>query len=169
MWIALFSRSGSEIEALCSYDHIPDLIISDRELEDRSLSRDQYIVMSHDDIMKFLLTQKKALITLHGYLRILPSSVTLECNVYNGHPGDIILYPELKGINPQKKAFDLGYTPVGCVIHEVIPEVDEGRVVKYESKKVVDYSLEGYYNQLSNMQLKLWRDFFERSNSTNSL
>ena len=70
------------------------------------------------------------LVTLHGYLRILPPSFCDKTRIYNGHPGLITKHPELKGFNPQKKAFEAGtYKTVGSVIHEVIPELDSGDVV----------------------------------------
>jgi folate-dependent phosphoribosylglycinamide formyltransferase PurN len=46
-----------------------------------------------------------AIVTLHGWLRVIPAYVCERSRIYNGHPGLITKYPELKGKDPQVRAF----------------------------------------------------------------
>ena len=113
-WVALFSQTGSEIcqvsEKLGRY---PDLIISNAT---------DFIKINDDLIGKapMIFTEKKptveeylqyipedALVTMHGWLRIVPSEVCEKRNIYNGHPGLITKYPELKCKDRQLKAYKL--------------------------------------------------------------
>ena len=55
---------------------------------------------------------KHDLITLHGYLRIIPENICKQCkHIYNGHPGLINMYPELKGKDPQEARRHLDALP----------------------------------------------------------
>ena len=73
-----------------------------------------------------------AIVTLHGWLRIVPPYVCERSKIYNGHPGLITKYPELKGKDPQEKAFKLKHKTIGCVLHKVSAGVDEGKIVMEE-------------------------------------
>lgn len=163
MWIALFSRSGSEIVKLCeAIGRKPDLVLTnnfDSSTWYPGVNSLGISVAKHDVIMERLRANPGAKVTLHGYLRILPEDVTELCEIYNGHPGDIINYPELKGKDPQEKAFKLGHKEVGCVIHRVNALVDDGDIVKCDWGIPVDNDLESYYNKLAFAQLELWKDF----------
>ena len=46
------------------------------------------------------------LITLNGWLRIVPPDKCAKYNIYNGHPGLITKYPELKGKDPQQRMWE---------------------------------------------------------------
>ena len=70
-----------------------------------------------------------ALVTMHGWLRIVPGQVCEQRTIYNGHPGLITKYPELKGKDPQLKAVELGHNVGGCVIHQATAELDGGPIV----------------------------------------
>ena len=103
--------------------------------------------------------KKDVFVTLHGYLRILPPDFTRSSNIYNGHPGAIDEYPELKGFNPQKKAWEAKHDRVGCVIHKVTPELDNGPIV---AKTTIDNNFNTYEElekSLHDESTKLWINF----------
>ena len=126
-----------------------------------SISSDT-ILKSHNSIVKNLsILPEDTLITLHGYLRLIPENA-ISNRMYNVHPGDIVKYPELKGIHPQAKALELGLSSTGVVIHEVTPEVDNGKIISSAQytidSKETKYSL---INNLRDLSIDLWCDFYE--------
>ena len=84
------------------------------------------------------------LVTLHGYLKILPGDVlmTSGATFLNGHPGLITVYPELKGKNPQERFFkfqsERNYDFIGSVVHYVVRDVDNGPVLAQSYDLVPD-------------------------------
>jgi folate-dependent phosphoribosylglycinamide formyltransferase PurN len=99
------------------------------------------------------------LVTLHGYLRILPEEVVTTHEVINGHPGDIIKYPELKGKDPQAKAIDLGLPSTGVVLHKAVAEVDAGEILKHQERTIhAGTTTEQLILDLKALQLNLWCD-----------
>jgi len=135
-WIAMFSQTGSEIAALAKeLGRSPDLILTNnrkREWHD-FINTCNVHVDTHDGLMNYLRLgpTDNFIITLHGYLRIIPEDITRMYEMYNGHPGLITTYPELKGKDPQEKVWSNmdAYSIVGSVVHKVTPEVDDGEVV----------------------------------------
>ena len=110
------------------------------------------------------LLPEDALITMHGWLRIVPGEVCEKRNIYNGHPGLITKYPELKGKDPQKKAIQLKHATAGCIIHQATAELDGGPIVA-ESKEV---SINGWYEdeewviqKLHKVSVDLWIKFLK--------
>ena len=105
------------------------------------------------------------LVTLHGYLRILPASFCDKTRIFNGHPGLITKYPELKGFNPQEKTWNNKekYDQVGCVIHRVIPELDSGEVVASADTQNVFESQEQLTGCLHSMSVNLWCEFLRNN------
>ena len=98
--------------------------------------------------------------TLHGWLKIVPSEICKEYDIYNGHPGDVIKYPQLKGKDPQKKAFDLGLKTSGCIIHRVTPVVDDGPIEMYDQVSIEDCKSElEVINRLKECSLNQWTTF----------
>lgn len=101
-----------------------------------------------------------SLITLHGWLRILPKEFCETYkHLYNGHPGLINHFPELKGKDPQEKAFKWGHTLIGSVVHRVTAEVDEGEILTYDEVSIYSTSLDDYYNYLRKTSLNAWEEF----------
>ena len=91
-WIALFSQTGSEIvEIIKRTNRIPHLIVTNNL--DNTYSPELYnlnipiLLGKHKVLMDYLRTQNdwKVIITLHGYLRILPEDICLNFSIYNGH------------------------------------------------------------------------------------
>ena len=182
-WVAFFSQTGSEIVNICkAIDQWPDLIVTNKqdnktthvELIRRIRERDTKLItlpewpkeidyLKAADRLGFSILReewmKEVLITLHGYLRILPPDFTKSSTIYNGHPGLITKHPELKGMDPQKKAWNESHIRVGCVIHKVIPELDSGEVV---AEKMIHNNFETFVDMLDALHVassELWINF----------
>ena len=138
VWVALFSQSGSEIQALSEQLKVKPLIFTNNMRSTWVAGLDVYLQEKHDDLMGWFREsypnedyRKNVLITLHGYMRILPPDICERYNIYNGHPAAIDLYPELKGKDPQVRTWNdrEKYSIIGSVVHKVVPEVDAGENV----------------------------------------
>jgi formyltetrahydrofolate hydrolase len=172
-WVCLFSQTGKEIVDLSErVGRCPDLIITNAPREkivpeiyslkfvnitwvcDRPKPHHYYSILPK--------RKEGVIITLHGWLRIIPKEVCEDWagKIFNGHPGLITKYPQLKGQNPQKKAFDLGLPTSGSVVHAVSPEVDEGEIFTYKETDIAGLSLDEVYNKLRLTSLDAWEDFF---------
>src|SRR5574343_640449 len=97
-------------------------------------SKEKYVLPSQptlQDYQKYVEKWRKMsdIIILSGYLRVLPPELCSMFEIYNAHPGDIVQHPELKGLDPQKKAIELRLTTTGVVIHEVTLEIDSGKII----------------------------------------
>lgn len=168
-WLAMFSQTGSEICNLSErLGRWPDMILTnnhDKESWHPGIQKAiaPVYVSKHMDLMDIvnIYDPNNSLITLHGYLRILPAYIANKYNIINGHPGDIINFPELKGKNPQAKALELGLSTTGVVLHKVTPEVDDGEIVKYANVKIADRELNSLISQLKDLQLDLWCEYLE--------
>ncbi len=165
-WVAMFSQSGSEIYNLSArLGRAPDYIITNNDkrdtwhpgLEDLSASM---IIGKHSELMELMrVMPTDALVTLHGYLRILPADIVERFEIINGHPGDVVLYPELKGKDPQAKAIELGLESTGVVLHKVITEVDAGDIIKYDRRFIhAGVNTEQLILDLKALQLDLWSE-----------
>ena len=176
-WVALFSQSGQEIWSLyASLGRAPDLIITNqvnREriypiLLERFQDRLVYITQNTVETYKNILRETD-LVTLHGYLRIIPAETCNTFNIYNGHPGLITLYPDLKGYNPQEKACKKEYKTIGSVIHKCVAEVDAGPIIVEKSYTMTveeclqykDKLQQLYTDLLRDTSLACWREFFK--------
>jgi len=170
IWIAFFSQTGSEIanisEALGRY---PDLIITNKDPEkcqdvDQRIDRLYHISRkpSVEEYEEILSVFENPIITLHGYLRILPEEICKKYEIYNGHPGLITEYPELKGKDPQLRAFEGKYEQAGAVLHKVIPEVDEGEVIDESKFSSKDLTLDELFRILKEVSLNMWCKFLKK-------
>ncbi len=167
MWVAMFSQSGSEIVNIAKHlDRVPDVILTNNAdtstwnpwLDNVNTT---IIVGKHSELVSILSNMQNVdLITLHGYLRILPPEIVEKFDVVNGHPGDIVKYPELKGFNPQAKAIELGLPSTGVVIHKAVAEVDAGEIVKRGFCAIdSDMTTEQLIYNLKELQLTLWCNY----------
>ena len=163
-WIAMFSQTGSEIVTISrELGRVPDLIITNNsksetwnpELEALGAP---IMVSTHALICDYLIELKeRRLVTLHGYMRILPPDVVVCHDIINGHPGDIIKYPCLKGKDPQAKAIEMGLRDTGVVLHTVTAGVDEGPVLSYVSVAIPENSdTPQLINVLKLVQASMW-------------
>jgi len=174
-WAALFSQTGSEIcnlsERLGIY---PNLVISDNvnsaideriNINCKEVLWRSYKNLSKEEKIQYYIKRLKGydVITLHGWLNIIPAEVCNALSIYNGHPGLINYYPDLKGKDPQVRAWgDIErYDALGSVVHKVTPGVDEGPIVCYSKSSAngID-SLDKVFDTLRETSLNSWVDFF---------
>ena len=171
-WIAFFSQTGSEIADIAdSIKRWPDVIITNDRPEhlrtvDERIAKQGYFTWSNkpteDEYIELLEAYPDALVTLHGWLRIVPEYVCERSKIYNGHPGLITKYPELKGKDPQARAFELKHETIGCVLHEVVAGVDEGKVIAEERVNAFGLDLEDTFRILRDRSLYLWVNFLKK-------
>jgi len=179
-WVTFFTQTGTEIYNLSNELGIyPDAIITNRSelkgINEKLLELIKFrehklnttilhFLPNKPVIIDYLEILKKfnnPVITLHGYLRILPEPICKQYEIYNLHPGLIDKYPALKGYNPQERAFTEGYKLAGCVIHRVVPEVDEGEILISQGTCIEKLDLPGVYNALHGVAFDLWKSFFK--------
>lgn len=171
-WIAFFSQTGTEIVDIAkNLDRWPDLIITNKrpehlrtinpELKDRVFYTANKPTPAGLRLAMGEFLDKDPIITLHGWLRIMPPEICEEFTILNGHPGLIIDYPELKGKDPQVRTWEGmkegKYTTAGCVIHRVTAGVDEGEVISFERFSTWNVSnLDDLFDTLRDRSLFLW-------------
>jgi folate-dependent phosphoribosylglycinamide formyltransferase PurN len=184
-WIAMFSQTGSEIAALAKHlGKWPDVIITNNgdqdkwckdlqllELRQRGKSygpktRIQVVSSPQAKTANFLHSiegSKNALVTLHGWLRIIPKEICEQYEIVNGHPGLINTFPELKGKDPQVKAYELNHTTIGSVVHKVTAEVDGGEILEWSATFLEeDAMLENTFARLKHTSFSAWCKFFKK-------
>ena len=167
-WIAFFSQTGSEIVNLQdALGRVPDLIVTnDRPDHLRTINEGIEVCLelpnkpTLEDYENILSEYENPLITLHGWLRIVPEEIANKYKIYNGHPGLITLYPDLKGKDPQVKAWEARYKTIGSVIHKVTAGVDEGPVIMERAFNLERLlSLDNTFRILHNISTDLWIKF----------
>jgi len=172
-WIAFFSQTGGEIADIASsLERWPDIIVTNerpdnlRTIDGRILDNveDRLVVLPNkptvDDYEVVL--EDNAIITLHGWLRIMPEVICNKYLIYNGHPGLITKYPELKGKDPQVKAHKLGHNVAGAVIHKVTAGVDEGKVIMEEYFNATQLDLDELFRILRDRSLYMWTNLLKK-------
>lgn len=178
-WITFFSQTGTEINNLCKALEIyPDAIITNRRdtegvnkdllttttFREHKLNRTVWYMLpdkpSLESYKEILSHFNNPVITLHGYLRIIPKEICEKYEIYNLHPGLIDRYPSLKGFNPQERAFKESYDIAGCVIHRVVPEVDAGEILLSQGVSIKEKTLPQVYEALHNVAFDLWKSLF---------
>lgn len=167
--ISLFSQSGKEILDIAKWrGEMPDLIITNNHNLDS-------IVEPLVELVEFLPNRptseqyrelfsrfENPIITLHGWLRIVPADICEEFEIYNGHPALISHFPELKGFNQQEKVAGQQekYPLIGSVIHRVTSELDGGEVCIESVTRNDTHTIEEAYNTLRKTSLSSWKHFF---------
>lgn len=174
-WIAFFSQTGTEIVNIHKQLGVtPDMIITNsRPSHLRTVNEyiyrnwgDRFYMLPNkptvDDYEKLITKMYNPLITLHGWLRIVPKLVAERYEIYNGHPALINEYPELKGKDRQEDIFyhREKYPTVGSVIHQVTEEVDEGDILISASTPNTATSLQHAYDILYKTSFETWQTFF---------
>ena len=166
-WVAFFSQTGSEIVDIIDRLGIhPDIIVTNyRPNDTRDINKKlpYYSEVSNKPNYKELDficgLHENAIITLHGWLRIMPPKICNKYEIYNGHPGLITKYPELKGKDPQMRAWEGNYEFCGSVLHRVTEGVDEGEIISSATftKNMLDVN--DYFRILRETSLNLWIEF----------
>lgn len=174
-WYSLFSHTGKETE------NVQKLMGERIHLEVAITNNLKYDgplpcikLQSGNDINEWLMepgnVEPGSIITLNGYMRIVPAEVldylaSIDCRVFNIHPAPIGLYPDLKGKDPQERLF-AGlkggiYTCIGAVIHEVDAGVDTGNVIHWKLElPTAIHTKDDLYNRLHDMGTEMWIEFF---------
>lgn len=167
VWIALFSQTGSEINELTkkmgfgparTYTNNSDVASWSKNILSLGAQYGtQAYQQKHDALMDTIRSfdPNEVVLTLHGYLRIIPRDICEKYEIYNGHPGLITKYPELKGMDPQERiTSEMEY--IGSVCHRVTAGVDEGPVLTQSYQKVVEQSYENRYTILRETSMSAW-------------
>tara|TARA_R100000664_G_scaffold9096_1_gene15138 strand:+ start:10953 stop:11489 length:537 start_codon:yes stop_codon:yes gene_type:complete len=170
-WVALFSQTGSEIVDLSTkLNRKPDFVITNANLDKVNPNIEVDFRVNNDeaktlDILEDIQFDKNdTLITLNGWLRIVPPDKCKMYNIYNGHPGLITKYPELKGKDPQKRAWEniASYAKIGSVVHKVVAEVDAGEIIVEKSARTRDVlNIDKTYDTLRKTSFDAWMEFLE--------
>ena len=168
--IAFFSQTGTEIVDLAeSLGRWPDLIVTNqrpaglRVINKKLKEADVLVTVSNrpsvSELEEVIGYYKDPIVTLHGWLRVMPPSICEKYTIFNGHPGLITEYPELKGKDPQIRAFEGKYPVIGCVLHRVTAGVDEGRVIAEERFNAYNITEEEMWKVTRDRSLYLWIQF----------
>lgn len=168
-WIALFSQTGSELQEICKrINKWPDVVITNAKQVDFDKWQETKIIHISPGNLKssfykgiFDMHHYKdvddVVVTLHGWLKIIPDDVCEQYRIYNGHPGDIVKFPQLKGKDPQKKAFELKLPYSGCIIHRCTKELDGGPIIAREEVNIMNCkSTDDVVNKLRKTSIDMW-------------
>lgn len=112
-----------------------------------------------------------SIVTLNGYMRIIPEEVisylhSINCRLLNIHPAPIQMYPDLRGMDPQERLYEGiqsgKYQYVGAVIHNVDAGVDTGALVNW-SLELADPNMtkNELYQHLHDIGTRLWLEVFQ--------
>jgi folate-dependent phosphoribosylglycinamide formyltransferase PurN len=173
-WIAFFSQTGSELQNIITELGVkPDMICTNnpeywdlpviqRNPEVHKVFKSKWTEESYYDAINKISVKKEPVITLHGWLKIIPKGVCDEYEIYNGHPALVDRHPELKGRDMQEAVINetTKYPVIGSVIHQVIPEVDAGaieKVITVPNFRVYDRDV--IYRVLRDTSLRSWLEF----------
>jgi formyltetrahydrofolate hydrolase len=170
-WIAFFSQTGSEIvEVSKILGRWPDRIITNKRPDHlRKINQDipLHLLMwtenkpelhEYDWLMRNF---DNPIVTLHGWLRVVPEDTCRKYEIYNGHPGLITKYPELKGKDPQYRAWEGNYRSAGCVIHKVTAGVDEGEVLMERESIHGQLPKNDIFRILHDTSVEMWGEFLQ--------
>lgn len=175
-WGVLISQTGSEVIAISKeIGYLPSLVITNNpkklSKENEGILRennvDIRIIAFRPELEDYLLPDllEKTLITLHGFLRVIPGAFFnyYKGKIYNGHPALLTKYPELKGFNMQEAIVgkQSEYPTIGSVVHEVIPELDAGRIILGIETSNVAVNTDHAYALLRKTSLESWKHFFK--------
>lgn len=175
-WCAFFSQTGTELANIIKQTgRVPDRIITNLTAEQLEEKGNLWLLKNykhkifhtinrptvHDYINAVGYEHRDKILTMHGWLRIVPATLCFKYQAFNGHPGLITKYPELRGKDPQLKAYLGNYDIGGSVIHELTPELDEGPILLFREVSLKDLKLEDTYRILTEVSLDLWIKFFE--------
>jgi len=170
-WIAFFSQTGAEIADLSeNLGRWPDKIVTNKRSKDlrtidSRIVEKGFVELPNKPAPKDYKSVLKdnCIVTLHGWLRIMPPSICKKYNIVNGHPGLITKYPELKGKDPQVRAFEGKYKTIGSVLHKVTKGVDEGDIIsEAEYSNDLQLDINDIFRILRNISLSLWTEYLKK-------
>lgn len=178
-WFTFYSQSGNELRSLIdTIGYWPTVIITNKDIKDVRAdfqSNTSIITIPKNptindwerliERLKLFTNTEEPLVTLHGFLRILPKEfINAYPDCYNGHPG--LIDPQLtsdpnflKGKDPQQKAFNARLKYSGCVIHKVTSIVDDGKIVASKQVLIEGMPLDEVFSVLGKTSFELWSSF----------
>jgi folate-dependent phosphoribosylglycinamide formyltransferase PurN len=171
-WVTFFSQTGSEIYNIIRIlSKVPDVIVTNKPLKDIETINldflDEYgprmvFVSNRPEAVEYMsVIPDNAIVTLHGWLRIVPPEVCEEYEIYNLHPAPLLKYPHLKGKDPQIRTFNEKLEYSGNTIHKCIAELDAGPVLAQNLVPVKGFSLDEIFEKTHKAATDLWVDFLK--------
>lgn len=154
MIAVLVSGNGSNLQALLDSDVRPhiSLVVSNKDgvraldrarnagCSSQVLLRSDYSSRDEFDsaLASYLGEQGVELVVLAGWMHILGTGYLARApRTINLHPALPGCYP---GLNAIERAWQDGAEKSGCMVHEVIAEVDAGRVLGTQELQLADFS-----------------------------
>lgn len=173
-WIAFFSQTGSEIvEIANAIGRWPDIIVTNerpnslRQIHPDIKESTRLVTIpnkpTQKELEEVLEYYEEPLVTLHGWLRIMPAEICEKYTIVNGHPGLITEYPELKGKDPQIRAFNAKHEVMGCILHKVTAGVDEGKIIAEERFNAYNITEEEMWKVTRDRSMYLWVTFLRKA------
>lgn len=167
-WVTFFSQTGSEIYKLSNrLERVPDVIITNSknirpEVVDKFGDSIVYVSSKPtiEDYLKFI--PVNSLVTLHGWLRIIPEEICDRYEIYNLHPANLFHNPELKGKDPQKMAYNKKLIFSGNTIHRCTAELDAGEILEHSYTSIEGLTLNETIVTLHEDATNLWYRFLKR-------
>lgn len=172
-WITFFSQTGTEIYKVSkALERSPDIIVTNKPKE-RTDEINSDLLSEYSDKFVWLpdrptteeytsVIPKESIVTLHGWLRIIPPEVCELYEIYNSHPAPLTKYPHLKGKDPQIRIFNEGLQYSGNTIHKCIAEVDAGLILATNIIDVQGNNLESIIKRTHAAATALWVDFLKK-------
>jgi len=171
-WVCFFSQTGSEIYNLSKMlKRVPDVIVTNKSI-DAIDAINKHLADEYFDRIFFL--QKKptveeyitvipedSIVTLHGYLRIIPPEICEGYEIYNLHPAPLSTYSFLKGQDPQKRIFEQKLPLGGNTIHRCTAELDSGEILLEENFNVERLNLDTLIALTHKKASGLWYKFLK--------
>ena len=171
-WVTFFSQTGSEIHNIaCTINRVPDVIVTNRHIEDIEKINfnlvnkfwDRFIFIENKPSQETydVVLKDADIITLHGYLRIIPSEICNRYNIYNSHPAPLTRYPFLKGKDPQQRIFEQKLDFGGNTIHKCTAELDSGEIMLEDEFPVKGHDLQIITGLTHKRATNLWCRFLK--------
>jgi hypothetical protein len=175
-WVAFFSQTGKEIHEVSKrLGRWPDLCVTTTGNFEINPEFHAHLLNSKISFLHYMAPKPSiacyvdvlgksinTIVTLNGWLKILPAAICNRYEIYNGHPGLITKYPQLKGKDPQLKAINLQMDYSGCVIHDVTEEIDGGKIRAEREIPIFGLSREEVFSHLHDTSIDLWVEFLEK-------
>lgn len=150
LWVCCFSQTGTEIYNISKMiRREPDVIVTNKPIDkidtinknlaDEYFEKILFLPKKPEQDEYITAFPENSVITLHGYLRIIPPTICDSFEIYNSHPAPLTMYPELKGKDPQRRIYENKLTFGGNTIHRCTAELDSGEIMSEESFNVKGY------------------------------
>jgi folate-dependent phosphoribosylglycinamide formyltransferase PurN len=173
-WVTFFSQTGSEIYKISKkINRVPDIIITNKPkskiLEINSNLVEEYgakivWLQPKPAVLEYInAIPQGSLVTLHGWLRIIPPEICDIYEIYNLHPAPIHLegYDKYKGKDPQARIFEDKAKYSGNVIHKCIAELDAGEILAKNYFEVQGFDIDMIFKLTHSKATELWCSFLE--------